>query len=187
MSSIDRSVLAPIPGAVAGAAAYLLGYLVMYLGQTDRIRDVLEGLNTLLELFGGDPIPAWKAVGWLFYNAHFVSLTYPALGGGRVGRNVIASGNAPGLFYLLPPLLLLAAGAILARYAGATEAVDGALAGGSVAAGYAPLAIAGLFAFRVTIGDATVAPDLVTGVLLAGIVYPQIVGGIGGALATLAR
>ena len=46
-------------------------------------------------------------------------------------------------------------------------------AGGSVAAGYTPIAIAGLFVVRVGVGDATVSPDLVTGVLLAGIVYPQ--------------
>lgn len=186
MSSIDRSGVAPLPGIPAGAAAFLVGYLATYASQAARIRDALRGLNTLVSLFGGEPIPAWKAVGWVFYSAHYVDLTFPALGGGRVARNLIASGAAPGALHLLPPVLLVVAGAILARHVGAEEPLPAALAGGSVAAGYAPLAIAGIFAVRVTVGGATVGPDLVTGIFLAGIVYPQLLGGIGGVLVAVA-
>jgi len=45
--------------------------------------------------------------------------------------------------------------------------------------------VIGALLFRYSVGDGSVAPDLVTAVLLAGAVYPALFGAVGGAGATL--
>jgi len=45
--------------------------------------------------------------------------------------------------------------------------------------------VIGAFLFRYTVGDGSVAPDLITAVLLAGAVYPAVFGAIGGAASSL--
>jgi len=174
-------------GAGLGAAAYLLGYLVTFLTQGDRIEAQLRGVNFFTDLFGGDPIPTWQGVGWVFYNAHFVDTEIPALVGGARSMNLIsqADGGSIGWLFVLPPLLLFAAGLAAGRVSGATDAVAGAKSGALVAAGYLPLAVIGAFLFRYAVGDGTVAPTLVTAVLLAGAVYPAVFGSIGGAVSSL--
>lgn len=179
-----------VAGAGAGAVAYVLGYLFAYVTQSGQVEDQLAGFNAFADLFGGDPIPAWQGVGWLFYNGHFVDTQVPSLIGGARSLNLIAEadGGSLTLLYVVPPVLLIVAGIAVARIAGATAPVDGATAGASVLAGYLPLAVLGAFLFRYSVGDgAAVAPDVVTAVLLAGAVYPAVFGGIGGATATLLR
>lgn len=174
-------------GAAGGLAAYVLGYLVVYATQRGRVGEELRGFNVFADLFGGDPIPAWKAVGWVFYNAHLVATEVPTpLGGTRV-VNFIAEADAGSLaaMYLVPPLLLLVAGLLAGRLASATEPTEGALAGSLVAVGYLPLALFGVVVFGYAIGDGTIAPVLPTAGLLAGIVYPAVFGAVGGAAATL--
>ena len=174
-------------GAAAGAAAYVLGYLFAYLTQRSAVESQLEGFNFFADLFGGDPIPTWKAIGWVFYNGHFVDTQIPSLVGGSQLTNLIsqADGGSLTLLFVVPPVLLTLAGLAAGRIAGATEPVDGAKAGASVLVGYLPLAVIGAFLFRYSVGDGAVAPDLVTAVLLAGAVYPAAFGAVGGAGATL--
>lgn len=176
-----------IGGAAAGAVAYVLGYLFAYVTQQNAVEEQLQGFNFFADLFGGDPIPTWQAVGWVFYNGHFVDTQVPALVGGARSLNLIAEaeGGSLTMLYVVPPLLLIAAGLAAGRLAGATEPTDGALTGALVLAGYLPLALIGAFAFRYSVGDGTVAPDTVTAVLLAGVVYPAVFGAIGGAVSTL--
>ena len=174
-------------GAAAGAAAYVLGYLFAYLTQRSAVESQLEGFNFFADLFGGDPIPTWKAIGWVFYNGHFVDTQIPSLVGGSQLTNLIsqADGGSLTLLFLVPPVLLTLAGLAAGRVAGATEPADGAKAGASVLVGYLPPAVIGAFLFRYSVGDGAVAPDLVTAVLLAGAVYPAAFGAVGGAGATL--
>lgn len=174
-----------LPAAVTGVVAFALEYLVVYLWQANRVRENLQGLNAIIELLGGQSIPAWKVVGWLFYNAHFVDITRPAFGGGRTTTNLIASGDAPQLLYVLPPLFLLIAGVVLVRYVGLSAPRDGALCGTVVSLGYAIPAWIGVFAVRVTTDDAWLGPAVALGFVLAGVVYPVVFGAIGGALAAL--
>jgi len=169
-------------GFAAGTLTFVLGYLVTYVWQSGTIRDSLQGYNAVIEFFGGDPIPAWQAVGWLFYNAHFVAVTYPTFGGGRVSMNLIADGNAPTLLYVVPPVLLLVAGFALARSAGVRDFDTGAIAGASLVVGYLVFAVLGLVAFRYTAAGSTMHPEYSVGVLLAGLFYPVVFGGIGGAI-----
>ncbi|MFW6318456.1 MAG: transporter [Halorubrum sp.] len=178
-----------VGGAAAGAAAYVLGYLVAYVTQASAIEDQLAEFNAFADLFGGDPIPTWQAVGWVFYNGHFVDTRVPSLAGGSQVTNLIsqADGGSLSLLYVVPPVLLLLAGLVASRVAGATAPVDGAKTGALVLVGYLPLAVIGALLFRYSVGDGTVAPDLVTAVLLAGAVYPAAFGGLGGAAAALLR
>ncbi|WP_094192409.1 transporter [Haloparvum sedimenti] len=184
----DRSLSDRVPlaaGAVAGAAASLLGYLITYVWQSGSVEERLQGFNFLADLFGGDPIPVWKAVGWLFYNAHFVRTRFEGGLGGPRSENFIAAaeGGSLALLYLVPVVLLIAAGVALVVLQGASEPADGALAGASVALGYLPLAVVGAFLFSY---DGSIAPDTVTAVLLAGVVYPLALGTVGGGVAVIA-
>ncbi|VTT85896.1 hypothetical protein DM2_1934 [Halorubrum sp. DM2] len=174
-----------ITGAVAGAAAYLLGYLTVYLTQSGRIEEGLSGLNFLAELFGGDPISSWQVSGWMFYNAHFVDTVIPTVFGGTQSQNLISQAEGASFLFVVPPVLLLVAGVVAGRVAGADSPAGGARAGAFVLAGYLPLALIGTFLFRYAVGDGSVAPDIVTAVFLAGAVYPAAFGAIGGAASSL--
>ena len=176
-----------VGGAAAGAVAYVLGYLFAYVTQSGAVEEQLAGFNVFADLFGGDPIPTWQAVGWLFYNGHFVDTQVPSLIGGAQTTNLIsqADGGSLTLLFVVPPVLLILAGLVASRVAGATEPADGAKAGAFVLVGYLPLAVIGALLFRYSVGDGTVAPDLVTAVLLAGAVYPAAFGAIGGTGATV--
>lgn len=173
-------------GAAGGVVAYLLGYLFVYVTQRGSVEDQLAGFNLIADLLGSDPIPAWQAVGWVFYNAHFVATEVPSPVGGVRSENFIAAADDGTLtaLYLVPLLLLLAAGMAVGRFANATEPADGARAGGFVVVGYLPLAVVGAILFGYSVGDGTIAPDLLTAVLLAGIVYPAALGALGGVAST---
>ena len=151
-------------GAVAGAAAYLLGYLVTYVTQSGRVEEGLSGINFFADLFGGDTISVWRGVGWVFYNSHFVDVEVPSLIGAAQSVNFIAESDGGFTYlYLVPPLLLVVSGVAIARAAGATTPVDGARSGALAVAGYFPLALIGAFLFRYAVGDGgSVAPTLVT-------------------------
>ncbi len=172
-------------GAAGGVGAYLLGYLLVYVTQRGSVEEQLAGFNFIADLFGSDPIPSWQAVGWVFYNAHFVATEIPGFGGTR-SENFIAAGDDGTLtaLYLVPIVLLLVAGLVAGRVAGADDPTDGAQAGALVVVGYLPLAIVGAVVFGYSVGDGTVAPDLVTAVLLAGAVYPAALGAVGGVAST---
>lgn len=170
-------------GAVAGAAAYALGYLVVYVTQRGSVDERLREFNFVIELLGGDPIPTWQAVGWLFYNAHTVDVVFPGFGRTR-RENLIASADEGTLtlLYLLPPALLLGAGLATAALSRVDSPSSGGVAGALVALGYLPLAVAGTFVFAYAMGDGSIAPETMPGVVLAGAVYPVAFGGIGGAI-----
>ena len=168
-------------GAVAGPGAWLLGYLVTYLLHAGGVRDALA--TDVLEFLAGDPV-TWKLVGWLYFNAHFVDASVP----GPLGRstvNLLSGAEEPGLLvlYVLPPVALLAAGAVAAY--GASEPLEGAKAGAPVALGYALASLVAAVAVRISIADAVAGPPLVTAVLLAGLVYPLVFGAAGGAVTGL--
>lgn len=162
-------------GAAAGVGAWLLTYLFTYLLTASEFQNSIIGQLS--------DIPTWKSVGWVFFNAHFVStvVDVPIVGG---TTNFIGSESAfTPLLYVLPVLLLLIAGVAVGRAADVAE-MDGAnaaLSGATVVLGYGVLSILGVFLFATD----NVSPDLVPGILLAGVLYP-IVLGAGGAVAARA-
>ena len=173
-------------GTIAGVAAFVLGYLLTYVLYESRVREALEGVNAVLQFFGGGQIPAWQAVGWLFFNMHYVRTHLPGMGGTRT-QNFISSGDFPAFLFAIPVVILLGTGFLLVWSRGPSDRRTDALDGATIAIGYAGMAIVGVFLFGVTRGDASIAPDPITGVLLAGIVYPLVLGAIGGTLAGAIR
>jgi hypothetical protein len=173
-----------IPAAVAGIGAYLLGYLVTYVSQRGSVEEQLRGFNFIANLFGSEPITVWQAVGWLFYNAHFVRTRIEGGLGGPQSENFIAASDSGSivLLYLVPMALLLVGGFLLARHSAADDPADGATVGAAVVLGYFPLAVIGAFLFSY---EGAIAPDIVTAVLLAGLVYPLVFGATGGAVGTV--
>lgn len=180
-AQLTRLMLA---GFVTGAAAYILGFLVTYVWLGSAVEERLRGFNVLAQLLGGTPVPTWKGVAWLFYNAHFVATRVPGLGGPR-SVNFIAQadgGNITAL-YLVPPVLLVLGGAMVAAGMRVRAPVQGAFAGTTVTLGYVLPAFAVAFASAYAVGSGNVSPDMVTATLLAGLAYPVGFGLLGGGVA----
>lgn len=164
----------PVPGAIAGVAAYVVGYFVTLI-----LIAVAEGDDLGDDLIEGS--------GQVFYNAMFVDVDVsddaPAFYDSSI--NFLTMDGASELFslptviyHLIPILALVGAGVFLALTAEAKDPIDGALAGVSLVVGFVVLALLGTFLFSNDIGS----PDLITGVILAGVVYPAVFGAIGGAI-----
>ena len=184
MSSTTATDSRPfVESAIAGAAAWGLGYVFTYLLAATDIEE--SPLNQLIEFFEGESA-TYELVGWVFYNAHLVDISYSGLGPFSPPRNYIGGEDGFTVFlYLIPPALLLIAGLAIGRYRGVTEINDGAITGALVTPGYLILSILGTFLFTVSVGGASGAPDLIPAIFIAGLVYPIVFGGIGGVLASV--
>ena len=171
-------------GGLAGGVAWLLGYLIAYVAEADAVSESLRGVGFVSQLLGGEAVPTWKGVSWLFLNAHFVATKFPTVAGGTRTANFVTGEDGATLLLALPPLLLVVAG-LIAAYGRPGAISDRAKRGATVALGYLPLSAAAALASGHALGetDAAIAPDLVTAVLLAGAVYPLVFGAIGGAVA----
>ncbi|AUX07891.1 hypothetical protein AArcSl_0236 [Halalkaliarchaeum desulfuricum] len=182
--TVDKSEIPLVEGAAAGLLAWIVGYVATYLVVAPGVRD--SPLNQIIQALDGEPA-TYEMVGWVFYNAHFVNTVFrdiPIVGGhttsyigGEEGFTVI--------LYVIPVVLLLLAGLAIGRYQGASDPTDGAIAGVTVLVGYLVLSIVGLFVFEISVGGASAAPDRLAGVALAGIVYPLVFAGAGGAASAL--
>jgi len=176
-------------GAVVGVGAYLLGYLVTFLFTS------VDGVDA-------GEVAGWKFPGMILYGAHTVEVRFTAsvegasdtetfdLFGGD-GPPDLASTVPEALYFLVPIAVLLAAGYLLyARVDWELSVAEAALVGATPTVGYLAAAVVGTFLFESTetgslfgvSGSATLGPDLVPAVLLAGLLYPLVCGAVGGAL-----
>jgi hypothetical protein len=153
---------------------FLLGYLVTVVTAVGPVRAVARGFATLAEA-GVVLAPEWKLVTWTYLDAHLVGTALPS---GRV--NLV---NLAGVeyLYLVAPLVIVLAGAVTAYYHGSETVRRAAMAGATVAVGYLLIAVAaGLFS-----GYANIAPASLRLLLLVGLLYPLVFGGLGGVLYAL--
>ncbi|WP_324663866.1 hypothetical protein [Haloarcula sediminis] len=167
--------------AVAGVAAFVLSYVLIYALTISTVRDFL--LTGVAEAFG-DEGADWKVVGWLFFNAQFVTTTLtidiPLFGGTDAVNFITESDSLSSVLYLLPPALLTAAGLAAARLNGLTETADALRVGPAVTLGYLPLSVVGAVLFAISLGESSGgSPTLLTAVVLAGVVYPVVFGTVG--------
>jgi len=179
---------APV-GFLAGVASFLAVYVLTY------AYVVLDGVDTS---DGG-----WKLVGLVLYSAHNVETVTTASGAGQTLSNSVnlLSNGFSGLtnfgstvptivYYVTPAVVLAVAGFLVVQRVGPLSGPisTGAAVGATVALGYLALGVVGLLLFRVSRSafgaQATVAPDLATGVILLGLAYPVVFGAIGGAAAS---
>lgn len=186
MSLLPRDDAVRYPAREKGALgipAYLLGYAVVFLWKGSEFATALPSVklpesataDTLAQSFAnqGVTIPTWKGAGWLFYNAHFVPVS---------GDNLVdAAGGEFTLLYLVPPLILTAAGVLAARGSHGRTVWHTAYAGALVFLGYFPLALLGTFAFGVS-ADILIQPSVFYATPVAGVVYPVVFGALGGAI-----
>lgn len=159
-------------GAAAGVGAVPFGYLTAVLLTATR---ALDAVGTAPAPTGD--LAGWKAVGWLFYNAHGVAVRF-ADGTGAVGVDFLeASGSALAPLYLLPPVVLLLAGGVTAFRVGVSGPKRAAVAGATVTTGYSPALLAGSLVFGASVGPYTAAPAVP---VLAAVGYPPVFGAMGG-------
>lgn len=183
-------------GALLGSVAYLFGYVVTYiLVQLSSDSADLQVLSFLGE------ISQFDFTGWMFYNAHFVELTATTSAGGlsqSESTNMLLEANdlvVPKLFWhLVPIVFLVLAGFIVAMTISQSNQTRKAVAAGStVFVGYLPVSIVGLFLFGTSFDFATfgqratvtIGPNKALGILFAGIMFPVLLGMLGGLLASL--
>jgi hypothetical protein len=184
MASADVDGRQVAYGGVVGIAAWVLGYVFTYLIAAPDLRE--SGISRLLDAIQGEPA-IYEMVGWVFYNSHFVGTVISGVPIFSSSSTTFVGGEngLTPLLYLLPVVLLIGAGLAMARMRGARDVGDGIVSGILVVPGYLVLAIAGAVLFGLQFGDATVAPDLLPAVVLAGVAYPAVCGGLGGALGAL--
>lgn len=186
MVGSERPAPLIVAGGLAGASAWILGYLITYAGAITDIRADEQAETLGLAVEGSIE---FEMVGLLFYNAHYVDAEVPqysVLQALEPTHNfVLADGGSTLLLFLVPVVVLLLAGGVVASYASENlePSATAALTGGTVVVGYFPLVVLGLFVFTIDPGDGAMRPAPVFAIALAGLLYPLVFGAIGGVLA----
>ena len=167
--------------AVGGVVAFVLSYVLVYALSISTVQDSI--LTSVGEA------PGWKVVGWVFFNAQFVTTTVtidlPLVGGTDAVNFISESDSLSALLYVIPPAILTVAGLATARLDGARETARALRLGPGVALGYLPMTVVGALLFAVSFGsDSGGTPTLLTAVVLAGVVYPVVFGTLGSLVGT---
>lgn len=172
---------------IGGGLAFVVGYLVMFLVGAQRwVRSVKP-----FPVAGVPDPPVWKLTGDVFYASHNVGIWVTESGGSQLYQ-----WNLPTWTYLFPPLLLLATGFAVSWYQKPLTRADGTIFGVNIVKGYAILTFLGLFAFHwehyASVGGertlvASAGPNLASSLLLMAVIYPLVVGAVGGILAYVVR
>lgn len=181
MSSERSRRDALLGGTAAGAAAYLVGYVLTYLLVRDEARREF-----------GETAPTWKVAGWYHYNAHFVDVVTSRSIGGLGGSGVVnliaeSASSTTGLLYVLPPILLLAAGVAVAWHLDAPDLGSAAVGGAATAIGYGVLAILGAVLYAHTVSgtvfgievSAQISIPMGDAVIIVALLYPLVLGTLG--------
>ncbi|WP_336037374.1 hypothetical protein [Halobacterium yunchengense] len=167
-----------IGGSVYGLIAWAVGFVGVAALFVDRAPDGAlefpqEDAQFLLDFFA-----------WVFYSAHTV--TMEVSGGGQseswpLFEQFLIQDTLT--FNAIPAVLLFVAGYVVAmRVPRTLTAVEGAVAGASVAIGYAVLTFVGVSYFAQTTAGVTYGPPMVDSMLYMGVGYPVVFGGLGGFL-----
>ena len=167
-------------GALFGAAAFVVGYVMTFVW-------------TMIDTESNEIENTFEVAGWLFFNAQFVriepegSATFDML-------STLAAADVLSLpalvFTVAVALILFGAGYLVTdRYmTPGMSADEGTVYGASIAVGYLPLAFLGALLFETSEPPFTdTTPDIFGAVLLAGIVFPALVGALGGYYAVRSR
>jgi len=174
-SGIRQIVSAWTPGLLYGVVAALLGYGLVggFLALEVRAATAGPGALTRRALVAG-------TLGD-FYTAHLGATTDVAF-----GVRGVSAVPAPA-YYLVPLVALAWGGRRTARASGSTPGVSWptARAGARVVAGYAPLVLLGLGVLRFVGGPS--GNDALRIALVAGVVYPVVVGSLAGYVTTSDR
>lgn len=170
LSTIDWGVAASY-----GAGAFCLAFVTT--GVFSLVNVFLSyGIGTLRLVSGWRWLVLWPASG--FYSSHFGATTLSPLG------LLSVDGGIPGIVFILIPIavLVFAGYRATARHDG--DATDRFAQGAATASGYGVLMLVSLPVVRM-ISNAPMTgfgPTVTRIVLVAGVLYPVVFGGLGGAL-----
>lgn len=169
--SVDLTNLPLRGGLVNGAGAYVAGLLF------STAAFALLG-QTFVGTFAPTPT---EVFGWVYYGGHFVPVT---LDGSQINYASDVASNSV-VYYALPVVLLVSSGYYVANGVDLGEStLQAAAAGATITVGYLPLVVLGVFLFQHEGLDTSVTVPFVRTVLLAGLFYPVVAGGLGGLLTT---
>lgn len=162
----DGLPAAPRRGAIAGAGAFVVGYVLTGVavaielltapggdgsgagGVVQSVVDQLVGIGgqQVVAASGGEIPLALRTVGWTFLSAQGVPLSGSASGFGQavsgtvdvltLAETVPEIPLSPPVYFLIPPVALVGAGWLLARRTGASSPSGGAAAGAQIVVGY---------------------------------------------------
>ncbi|PSP79055.1 transporter [Halobacteriales archaeon QS_1_68_20] len=169
-------------GAIQGVAYYVVALIaVAFVVFVDFVLiSSGSGSTSPGGLSGGSGSAVLYALGWMFYGTHFVDVSAGALGTQNLVELLGMAGLPSFAYYLMPPVFLFLAGRSIARSTGHAGMRDEELAarGATAVAGYLPAAVVGSIALTRN----GVGPELSTTILLMGVGYPLVFGGLGGYL-----
>lgn len=191
--SVVRGNLSFVGGIIGGGIAYAFGLVLTAIlfflfvdgGTTEEMAS--ESLPGTVAMYGmgASASEFLSGVGMPFYNAHgaLVHVTDPV--SGKVNLLVAHDFVLPPLnffaFALIPAGLLFVFGGLIALVKSAEGFAGGAVSGASVLMGYLPLVLAGALFFGRN-GEVAAHIQVLPAILLAGIVFPLLFGGLGGLL-----
>jgi len=166
-------------GALFGAGAFIVGYLVTFLW-------------LMIDISSEEMDATFEAAGWLFFNAQFVRIEFDGPAtldflGLNASANVI---SLPAIvFTIAVGLILFGAGYLLTTrlLEPGTTTDEGTVYGASIVVGYLPLSFLGALLFEMSYLNTEGTPDIFMAVLIAGIVFPAIIGALGGYYAVRSR
>lgn len=179
-------------GAMAGAAASIVGVLVTYvLSLVDS--DLNDGLDDIVTAFDELGAGVLDGVIWIFLQGHLVDVEVSREFGDETETETIDlfaeySTSLPELLYTaVPAVILIGAGYLVAQRVETPESEEALKAGASVVVGYLPAVVVLRFVSRLSESDGeqsfAVAPELANTLIVAGLLFPVILGAIGGYIA----
>jgi hypothetical protein len=140
-------------------------------------RETAVALAQIYEQASETPGTAIKLLGWVFYGAHGVSVQVANEG----AVNILSLFVDSTLVYtLIPAVLLFVFGGLVALLKRAEGFLGGFISGSSVLLGYFPLATVGAVFATISAGGETASVQLLPAILLAGIIFPLVFGGLAG-------
>lgn len=168
-------------GAIQGASYYVVGLIAVSFVVFVDFMLISSGSGGTTGGMGGSGAALLYGLGWMFYSAHFVSISSGVLGSQNLIDFIGAVGIPSFVYFLLPPIFLFLAGRSIARSTGHAGMANEQLAarGATAVAGYLPAAALG----SVVLTRSGVGPELTTSVLIMGLGYPIVFGALGGYLA----
>ena len=171
--------LPPVPvyrGTAAGIAAYTLGYAATYLLTISAVAGAT--LTNYIAAVTGEAA-AWRVVGLVFYNAHFVDSLIPDLFGPGSVNLVLETPSLTTLVFLVPPALLLVAGAAVRVGGRVIPERDAARYGLCVMLGYMPATLVGAMTVTAHTGRGPAGPDPGMALIVVGVIYPLVFAPLG--------
>lgn len=171
----------PIGGFIYGAISFVIAFVVTTVYFLYRLDQIAEGSTQILP---DQP----QTLGWAFYNAHMVDITFAAQGAAAESINyfdLINQIDPPAFYAIIGFILFLAGYSVASRVNRSLSTEASVVAGASVVVGYVPLLAAGSILVEVQENGATAGPELGTTLLLWGLIYAVVFGGLGGLVSGL--